>query len=46
MRNLIYLIDFYYQGELKISVYGLRGDINFTIKHDERIAQMVFISIV
>ncbi|MGP1930399.1 MAG: dUTP diphosphatase, partial [Arsenophonus sp. ET-DL12-MAG3] len=45
LGNLVGLIDSDYQGELKISIWN-RGNINFIIKPGERIAQMIFISVV
>ncbi|MGP1930314.1 MAG: dUTP diphosphatase [Arsenophonus sp. ET-YP4-MAG3] len=45
LGNLVGLIDSDYQGELKVSIWN-RGNMNFTIKPGERIAQMIFISII
>ncbi len=45
LGNLVGLIDSDYQGEIKISCWN-RGSEPYTIKSGERIAQLVFFSIV
>lgn len=44
LGNLVGLIDSDYQGQLMISVWN-RGHEAFIIKHAERVAQMVFVSV-
>ncbi|MFP5358260.1 MAG: dUTP diphosphatase [Gammaproteobacteria bacterium] len=45
LGNLVGLIDSDYQGELMVSCWN-RGQTGFTIKPDERIAQLVFVPVV
>ncbi|MFP3019080.1 MAG: dUTP diphosphatase [Arsenophonus sp.] len=45
LGNLVGLIDSDYQGELKVSLWN-RSDTNFIIKPGNRIAQMIFVSVV
>jgi dUTP pyrophosphatase len=45
LGNLVGLIDSDYQGELMVSCWN-RGQSAFTIKPDERIAQLVFVPVV
>jgi dUTP pyrophosphatase len=46
LGNLVGLIDSDYQGELKISCWNRNQEEHFTVNPGERIAQLVFLSIV
>ena len=45
LGNLVGLIDSDYQGQLMVSVWN-RGDVTYTIKPGERIAQLVVVPVV